>query len=214
MSKLAIFLDHPRCAVEGVNSIVNALQHTHQFKLMTRDKVFTNFFDDVNGIIIPGGIGDADSFDTVMKKNKDIITDYVKSGGHYLGICMGAYWAGSNYFNFLDDRDCVQYLSRPGADTRRPHAKDLTVDWLGEAYRMFWYDGCAITGNGNFDVVAKYANGDCMAGFQGRIGLIGSHPEADEDWYSCYSWMKPCWNEDKKRNWKLLSDFTDNLLKR
>jgi hypothetical protein len=214
MAKLAIFIDHPRCSAEGVNGVINALEHKHTFKILTRGRPFDNFFDDVDALIVPGGIGDADTFNRVMKNNRRMIKKYMANGGRYLGICMGAYWAGPNYFNLLDNLDCVQYLTRPGTDTRRPHAKDLAVDWLGNEEKMFWYDGCAIVGSGQLDVVAKYANGDAMSGFQNRIGLIGSHPEADENWYNSYTWLKPSWNSNKQHNWHLLSDFTDELLTR
>jgi hypothetical protein len=43
------------------------------------------------------------------------------------------------------------------------------------------------------EIVAKYANDDVMAAFQGNIGLIGCHAEAVEWWYNSYSYMKGKW---------------------
>lgn len=218
-SKVAIFVDHPRCSVQGVNNIIEILGQYHpfnNFKIFTKHEVEDTFFDNVNLIIIPGGFGDADTFKKVMKHHIKPIRDLVLNNGvHYLGICMGAYWAGKHYFNILKDKDCVQYLSRPNADTRRPHAKNLEVTWNGNKERMFWYDGCSIVGAGRFDTVATYSNGDVMAGYQGRIGLIGSHPEADKIWYDHYSWMKKTWNADNNlHNKKLFVDFASELMKR
>ena len=38
----------------------------------------------------------------------------------------------------------VQYIKRPNADTKRPHAKNISIEWLGQPQNMFFYDGCAI----------------------------------------------------------------------
>jgi hypothetical protein len=104
---------------------------------------------------------------------------------------MGAYWAGSNYFDILDSVDAVQYITQPGTDTRRPHAKDLHILWRNRPERMFFYDGCALVGNTNkFDTIARYSNGNAMAIKQSNIGLIGCHPEAEQFWYDSYSYMK------------------------
>jgi len=218
VGKVAIFVDHPRCSIQGVNNIMDALTPYYpfkQFKIFTRHEVQDTFFDDVGLIIIPGGFGDADTFKYVMKHHTKTIRDLVLNHNvAYLGICMGAYWAGKHYLNLLKDKDCVQYLKRPNADTRRPHAKNLDVMWNNNKERMYWYDGCSIVGPGKFNVISSYSNGDAMAGYQGRIGLIGAHPEADKDWYDQYSWMKKQWNIDNNlRNKKLLVDFVSDLMR-
>lgn len=214
IKKAAIFVDHPRCSVQGVNCIIDALDNNYKFKIFTKHEVKNNFFEEVDLIIVPGGLGDANTFSKVMKHHIHPIRDQVLNNKTaYLGICMGAYWAGKHYLNLLKDKDCVQYLSRPNADTRRPHAKHLEVTWNGDKERMYWYDGCSIIGSGKFDVVSYYNNGDAMAGYQGRVGLIGAHPEADKDWYEPYSWMRKIW-EGNEQNKKLLLEFTEELMNR
>ena len=121
---------------------------------------------------------------------------------------MGAYWAGSYYLNMLNDVDAVQYITQPNADTRRPHAKDISITWNGHPDRMFFYDGCALVGDTNkFKTIATYANGDAMAIIQNNIGLIGCHPEADKFWYDGYSWMTGKYNSKHG----LLLDFVNQL---
>lgn len=215
MSKtIAIFMDHPRCSADGVNAIINSLHPHYKFKILTRHKVQDpQFWNTTDIFCVPGGIGDANTFHKVMKNHITSIKTFLENGGRYLGICMGAYWAGSEYLNILKNRDCVQYLTRPKTDTHRPHAKDLEVTWLGNKENMFWYDGCSIIGKGKFDIVATYPNGDVMAGYQDRIGLIGSHPEAEKFWYDEYSWMRPKW-QGRERNSGLLLNFVDELMQR
>jgi len=169
------------------------------------------FFDDVAMVAFPGGVGDSDAYHTIVKRNEKRLRKFVSDGGRYLGICMGAYWAGSEYLNILDDVDAVQYLRQPGTDTRRPHAKNIAVTWQGQPDNMFWYDGCALVGPGNYQTVATYANGDAIAIIQNRIGLIGCHPESQPFWYDSYSWMQGRYHGG--RHHQLLLDFTDSLMR-
>ena len=146
-----------------------------------------------------------------MKWNRDAVTAFVNRGGKYLGICMGAYWAGSHYLDVLDGVDAVQYIKQPGTDTRRPHAKAIDVVWNGAQDKMFFYDGCAMVGDATkFTTIATYANGDAMAIVQNNIGLIGCHPESEQFWYDGYSWLKGKHHRD--RHHALLLEFVDNLM--
>jgi len=210
---IALFIRDPKCSVQSGNGIMQALGDYYRFKLFSRDRVEDVFFDDVDMVAFPGGMGDSNSFKTILKPNQRRIKQFVQRGGHYLGICMGAYWAGSNYFDILDSVDAVQYIRRPGTDTRRPHAKNISIHWQGTPMTMFWYDGCALVGDQTkFKTVATYANGDPMAIIQNRIGLIGCHPESEQFWYNGYSWMRPHWHERKHH--QLLLEFVDELFTR
>jgi glutamine amidotransferase-like uncharacterized protein len=161
-------------------------------------------------IAVPGGFGDASSFENLFKYNADSVRSFVQRGGYYLGICMGAYWAGKYYLDILKDVDAVQYITRPNTDTRRPHAKAIDIKWNQHPNRMFFYDGCALIGEGPYETVATYANGDAMAIIQGRVGLIGCHPESEKFWYDSYSWMSKHWHE--KTHHALLLEFVNKLI--
>jgi glutamine amidotransferase-like uncharacterized protein len=192
---------------------MKALEDHYSFKIFTRHELEDDFFDNVDMIAFPGGIGDADSFDYLTQEHKERIQQFVNRGGRYLGICMGAYWAGNHYFNLVPDIDAVQYITRPNTDTRRPHAKSLAVTWQGQQEKMFFYDGCALIGDETkFQTIARYANGDPMAIIKDRIGLIGCHPESEQHWYENYSWMKKEWHSGKHH--AILLDFVNNLMTR
>jgi hypothetical protein len=211
---IALFVYDPKCSVQSGNGIIKALQSDYNFKIFGKNSLEDNFFDNVDMIAVPGGIGDAASFEQAFRHNGKRIKSFVSNGGKYLGICMGAYWAGKHYFNMLTDVDAVQYLTRPGTDTRRPHAKNISVNWQGDLTKMFWYDGCALVGDQTkFKTYARYVgNGDPMAIIQDNIGLIGAHPESEQFWYDSYSWMKGKYHNGQHH--ALLLDFVNTLMQK
>ena len=209
---IALFIYDPKCSVQSANGIMQALGSHYNFKIFSKNTVEDNFFDNVDMIAVPGGFGDADTYKTLLKNNQKRVREFVDAGGKYLGICMGAYWAGSHYFDLLDEVDAVQYLRRPGTDTRRPHAKEMPITWQGQEDSMFWYDGCAFVGHGRYRTIATYSNGDPMAIIQGNLGLIGCHPEAEQFWYDSYSYMRRHWVGP--RHHRTLLDFVNLLMRR
>jgi len=210
---IALFVHDPKCSVQSGNGIIKALSSDYEFRLFSKNEMETGFFDGVDMIAFPGGFGDSDTYHKLLKPNKKAIRDFVNNGGRYLGICMGAYWAGSHYFNILDDVDAVQYLNRPNTDTRRPHAKNMSITWKDTPVNMFWYDGCALVGNNlKFETIATYSNNDPMAIIQNRIGLIGCHPESEKFWYDSYSWMKGKYHNGEHHH--LLLDFVNKLMEK
>ena len=207
---IALFVHHPECSVDSCNGIIQALTPTYDFKLFTKDWVEEGFFNNVDIIVFPGGFGDSDRFERLIEKNYPEITAFLNRGGRYLGICMGAYWADQYYFNIVQGFRAVQYIRQPNTDTHRPHAKAMPVLWKNKPERMYFYDGCAFVGN-HFETVATYPNGDAMAVIQGRIGLIGCHPESMPSWYN-KNYLKPHWHGYAHH--KLLLEFTNELMNR
>jgi glutamine amidotransferase-like uncharacterized protein len=206
---IALFVHQPKCSVQSGNGIIQALSSDYTFKIFTKHELEDDFFDNVDMVCVPGGFGDSDSFEYLMRTNGQRIRNFVASGGRYLGVCMGAYWADTDYFGLLDNIRVIQYIRSPGTDTHRPHAKEMPVQWNGQRTSMYFYDGCTYTGSGNYDIVAHYPNGDPMAIVQDRIGLIGCHPEANQHWYNSYSWMQRKWHGGRH---SYLLNFVDQLM--
>lgn len=208
MPKIALFIHQPICAVDSANGIMKALSPHYQFKLFSRDEVEPTFFDDVDIVCFPGGLGDCDRYDTLMQWNAPLVKDFLNRGGRYLGICMGAYWADQYYLDILKTTRVVQYIKQPNTDTRRPHPKAMPVTWLGQLERTYFYDGCAFVG-GDMDIVATYSNNNPMAIIQRRVGLIGCHLESEEWWYN-KKYLEPHWHQS--RHYNLLLDFVNRLM--
>jgi glutamine amidotransferase-like uncharacterized protein len=208
LGRIALFIHQPRCSVQSGNGIIRALSPHYEFKIFTRHDLERDFFHDVDMVCFPGGVGDSDSFDRLMSVHRRRVRDFVHNGGRFLGICMGAYWADQEYFDLLYNTRVQQYIRRPFSCTRRPHAKHMPVDWLGEQQRMYFYDGAAMVG-GPAQVIARYSNHDAMAIIQNRVGLIGCHPEAEHHWYKQHSWMRRAWSGTQHH---LLLDFVNRLM--
>jgi len=209
--KIALFQNHPECSLQSCNGIIRALSNKYQIKTFTVEDNIKEVLNQADAVCFPGGIGDADSYhDFFTRRNANGIADFLSSGGRYIGICMGAYWAGSRYFDLLDNLDVVQYIKRSSAEIKRSYGTVAEVEWLGEKEKMFFYDGCTFTGTGYYDTIAKYANDEPMAIIQNRIGLIGCHPESEEFWYEKpYQYINKHWH--RGRHHQLLLEFVDKL---
>lgn len=212
MKTIALFVCDPKCSVQSTNGVMKALGSHYNFKLFSKNEVEDNFFEDVDMVVFPGGFGDSDSYDSILKHNRKEVIKYVKRGGKYLGICMGAYWAGKHYFNLLDNVDVVQYIKQPDTCTKRPHAKNIETTWYkGHHENMFFYDGPTFKGKGKYKVKATYTkSGLPMAIRQNNLLLIGCHPESEEFWYDSYSWMKGKYHEG--RHHEILLDEVEEFL--
>ena len=211
MKKLALFQHHPECSRQCCNGIVRALSSQYEIKIFTVRDDINEVLSDVDAILFPGGIGDSDSyFDLFTRTKANRISRFISEGGRYIGVCMGAYWAGSRYFDLLDKVDAVQYIKRPTAEIRRSYGTVADIEWLGQKEKMFFYDGCVFTGRGKYDTIAKYANDEPMAIIQGNLGLIGCHPESEEFWYKKpYQYLDRYWHNGTHH--QLLLDFVNKL---
>lgn len=216
MKTIAIFLHHPECSEDCVKAMVAVLSLKYNIKIFNeKDLDNDNFFDDLDIIAFPGGIGDSDSYINFFTRTRaNRIARFLDGGGHYLGICMGAYWAGSRYFDILTDVSPVQYIKRPNADIRRSYGTVATITWNESVENMYFYDGCALIGDeSKFIIVSRYINNDPMAIIQGRIGLIGCHLEAAKYWYKKpWQYLEKFWNDGKHHS--LLLNFVDALVQK
>lgn len=122
-----------------------------------------------------------------------------------MGICLGAYLAGHGPgFDLLapeDDTD--EEISQPGAQVKNYRDTVIQVDWdfttgpkRGQTDHRRWLyfqDGAAfkLSQKSPVRVLGRYSsNGDAAATLsaygKGWVGLIGPHPEADEEWCKLY----------------------------
>lgn len=208
--RIAIFLHHPECSAQCAVGMYEALSSDFIVDMFHTDQIKNNIFKKADIVAFPGGIGDSDTFYKYLSSKADYVREAVYFGKRYLGICMGAYWAGHHYFDIIEGIDAVQYIKRPHSGIRRSFGTTIPVTWNDRATDMYFYDGCALLGNEKkFNVIARYKNNDPMAVIQGNIGLIGCHPESMKSWYDRKN-MKPKWH--KYYHHKLLLEFTKQLL--
>lgn len=206
--KIALFMNNPVADVSCCNGIIEALEDHYRFNLFSKKTISDVDFSKIDLVAFPGGTGDADLFHRIINDNASVVREYIADGGKYLGICMGAYWAGKSYFNLLDNINIVQYITRPKAEIRRSFQTTANVTWKRKPTRMYFFDGCAFVGD-KFRTIARYENGDAMAIIQNNVGLIGCHPESRETWYK-RNYMKPHWHNYEHHT--LLQEFVAELL--
>nr|WP_271212797.1 BPL-N domain-containing protein [Rhodococcus wratislaviensis]GLK39508.1 hypothetical protein GCM10017611_63790 [Rhodococcus wratislaviensis] len=124
-----------------------------------------------------------------LKKHKPQIQNYVRSGGRYLGICLGGYLAGATPGFALIPGDADQYASSPGASITTTSDTIAAVRWRGRRTYAYFQDGPYfwLHDDARATVLATYPDGRVAALTapygQGRVAVVGPHPEADRSWY-------------------------------
>ncbi len=206
---LAVFIHDPQCETDCALGMIEGLVNDFNIRTFGINELNIEFLRTVDAVAFPGGMGDAsDFYDIFTEDHIDALHTFIGVfNGKYLGICMGAYWAGSDYFDVVVDLNITQYITQPNTDIKHEGPTIAEVTWNGSSETMYFYDGCAVTGDNMEWIVARYANGDAMAVIQGNVGLIGCHPEAQHWWYDDvgYSFFK---NHHKE----LMADFVKQLV--
>jgi len=213
MANIGIYKHHPYCSEQSSSGVVDAINHFHKCSYFNETDITPEFLSQFDMIIFPGGIGDSEEFFNLFHWRKAaIVNDYVKSGGKYLGICMGAYWAGSRYFDIIDSLDAVQYIKQPDALIKRSYGTVVPVMWEGNNEIIYFYDGCTFDGDiSKAQIIGSYGSGHPAAIIQGNIGLIGPHPEANEFWFDTWKYMPDYFH--RGHHHKLLREFVNKLLR-
>jgi glutamine amidotransferase-like uncharacterized protein len=211
MKTIALFEDdRNKSAVSCGDGIIEALSSHYNIKIFRKHECKAKTFEGVDLLAFPGGVGDADDyFHMFPRKSANAVADFVKNGGAYLGICVGAYWAGPSYFDILKGVEPVQYIKRPTADIMRSYNIAAECIWNGEEERIFFRDGCTFVGDmSQSKIVSTYFNKEPMCIVQGKIGVMGGCLDSLEWWYDNKT-IHRYWH--KGRHHKLLLDFVDEL---
>jgi glutamine amidotransferase-like uncharacterized protein len=146
----------------------------------------------------PGGNGTVDTAFAVMQNYTHMIRNFIKSGGRYLGTCMGGYLAGKDPgFNLLPG-DSDEFITSPKASVTTDADTIVKVLWRGKPRYMYFQDGPYFIVHHsarNVTVLANYTNGEIAALVapygKGKVGVSGPHPEATTSWYTQYNLPEP-----------------------
>lgn len=134
----------------------------------------------------PGG-GELEAAWRRMRRHADPIRSFVRSGGRYVGFCLGGYLAGRSPGFGLLDGDAHQYIATDGAETHSERSTIVEIDWAGQHRWLYFEDGCAFNVGSSTEIVARYRNGRAAAVVgsygAGRVAAVGPHPEATDDWF-------------------------------
>jgi glutamine amidotransferase-like uncharacterized protein len=141
----------------------------------------------------PGGGDDFAAAWRSVKHYTQPLREFVRKGGHYLGICMGGYLAGSGPGYDLLPGNCNDYTGTRGAQVHDARNAVITVNWPplphGRKRRIFYQDGPYfwLERGAQSRVLARYTNGLIAAMVvpfgSGRVAVCGPHPEANRSWF-------------------------------
>ena len=68
---IALFVAQPYVSTQSCNGIIQALSPKYDFRLFTKHEAERGFFDSVDAVCFGGGFGTSDSWDHLLKKNKE-----------------------------------------------------------------------------------------------------------------------------------------------
>ncbi len=137
----------------------------------------------------PGG-GEVEAAWPLMAPHASTITSWVRGGGHYLGLCLGAYLAADDPGFGLWPGRVFDYKATTGAHVSTTTPQAATVSWRGTSRSMYVQDPPTFTvdaGAHRLVTLGHYGSGH-LAGVSARVGggrvtLLGPHPEAPPAWY-------------------------------
>jgi len=186
------------------------------------------------GIYFPGG--DADYYYRFINYNGVRHIKQLVANGYYIGMCAGAdyacdklTWEGITYDYPLDFFQGtavgpIDVIAPWPQYTMTTIAMDMNdeINKFGSATEdMLYWGGSTFSTSAanNFDVVARYANAGNQSAIikfdyeNGRVLLIGPHPEIEEDNYRDHTSIVEEL-DDNGSDWNFLWTATDWLLKR
>ncbi|GAA4217668.1 BPL-N domain-containing protein [Actinocatenispora rupis] len=135
----------------------------------------------------PGG-GDLDPAWRETRRYAPALRHWVRTGGRYLGICLGGYLAGADPGFALLPGDSDEYVGSPGATVPDERDTVIAVSWRGHRRHLYFQDGPLFRVTARATVLARYDTGAVAALVapcgSGRVGVVGPHPEADRTWYA------------------------------
>jgi glutamine amidotransferase-like uncharacterized protein len=138
---------------------------------------------------VPGGDEERDVMHALAPGEAQSIRQYVQNGGHYLGVCLGAFLAVPE---LIDTQTAEPGLNLfDGTVTNHSPTKDARMElifWKNIQRYIYFQDGPEFHLNHpeQADIWAYYQDGS-IAAFQesldaGKVGLIGPHLEATQEW--------------------------------
>jgi len=191
--------DDSVCALRNMFRWMN-----YTVELVSADFININGLEGFHVLCVPGG-NMYDYAQDISSKGKENIRAFVRDGGGYIGICGGAYFAAEKVY-WRDSQLVMSPLGLFAGAATGPineitpypnytmckvnivnHVHSITQS-EGNSKIMLYYWGPALTPNTdtNVTILGSYDGGNQTAilafeYFQGRVFLIGTHPEIEED---------------------------------
>lgn len=188
------------CVKQTLYTLQTLLAHRYLFRLIDAKAIKSRrWLSNAALLIMPGG-RDVPYEEKLKGEGNDIIRDYVKQGGSYLGICAGAYYAASSIvfdkggpLQIIAKRDLCLFKGEAIGPAIGPYyynsdkgAHIIQVQTVFSYNFITYYNGgCYFTNIGNATVLAIYKKLKSPAVIhinyhKGAVILSGVHFEFDE----------------------------------
>ena len=153
-------------------------------------KISSRALSEASIFAVPGGDEERDVMHALMPGEADNIRNFVRTGGHYLGVCLGAYLAVPNLIDASFEPGLALFEGTVKNHSPTKEARMELISWQSVRRYMYFQDGPEfhLDHPEQADIWARYPDKDQnIAAFQiaygnGRVGLIGPHPEATQEW--------------------------------
>jgi glutamine amidotransferase-like uncharacterized protein len=182
------------CA-EGIGDILTTMNFKVEY--ITPEQMTPEVFKRADLYAQPGGSDRVqDTLEKLSAENIKALQNFVHDGGRFLGVCAGAYLAGSAV---LDQGQVIKgfglvpiYIED---EIKDPQPKVIEIEWTGDGTlterNVYFQDGpkLSVTNVPQGKVWAFYKNTSDVAAMtsrygSGHVGLIGPHLEADSSWFT------------------------------
>jgi phosphoribosylformylglycinamidine (FGAM) synthase-like amidotransferase family enzyme len=223
-----VYVEHPMCSLDCADAVFDVLNMSGKYsaKLVGPSSfpyliLSNSTLEQADCLVVPGGLGDADQYDdSFLRTLSPLIKSYLANGGRYMGICAGGYFAGHHYMDILrPSTKAAQYVRRKKSTVNHEDHDVVTVNWDKEERTVYFHDGAAFVPRRWYhrvsgEVVARYKNGDAAALIQkyknGKVGVMGPHPEAQKWWFYSQSRITKRWRDCVQHD--LLLSFAEKLI--
>jgi glutamine amidotransferase-like uncharacterized protein len=150
----------------------------------TKDR---SLFDEAAIYIQPGGNATTVA-NNMLKTMKNLIREFVHSGGGYVGFCAGGFYAMTPYDDEGENR--LGLIDGDADVTDHDYPSIVRVSWKdGVRHHVYWEGGAhfMLDRKANAEAVSRYSDTRQVASIRGQFGkgrvwVTGFHPEAPYDW--------------------------------
>ncbi|MBI4029788.1 Type 1 glutamine amidotransferase-like domain-containing protein [Candidatus Berkelbacteria bacterium] len=181
MKNIAVYTGKGAYMAKDIEAYLSS--HNFGYQRINENDLKSDCLKKIDTFIVGGG--NISELLLTLKKEKNKILEFIKTGGKYIGICAGAYIASKYYYSKQNKRKQglgivdVTYKSGKGE-------KEIKVYFpsCGEKINLYFCNGPIIESLGNDNLLIAYSNNKKIGIIKKEFGkgvifLFSAHPEGN-----------------------------------